>query len=586
MTTNNMDKKLPEDFDWQFYLEQHPDLQQAGLKTKNHAVAHYLFFGKNEDRTYRPITGFIYDQYANQHNYVDTNTINQSKIALFVQWYNGDNIHNIEKCILNNIDNKNINKVHIFCENDTEKYLPAKILNTPKCVTSIINKRLSYSDWILYSSKHYDGYIKILSNSDIYFDDTISIIKRKKFSHNIMYAITRKDLDKNGNIVDSHDYYEDSSCPTNPLYSHDAWIYYEEPHLPDEDIQEYFDFDLGKGNCDRLFKKFLNKQKIKVENLYPEINAIHIDYRKKKNREYYDLNLDKRKDTIGNINDYILEQDLIAHHNNLECVTLLVTANEIDDGQYQSFLQKLKQSLRYKNNSKIAKQLHFRLIRNNPIEEKIDVSYLKKKFKSVEVLYVDIPEEYNHYNSTDPTKDTTYGKQSGPLYSFFSIFKKRLLQEFNTSLFIECDCILLPDWLYNIYQYCQYSGPFLISGSTYDGHSYMNFHHINSYHINGGICLYATSSEMLSKYMEYCLDSVPIYVKNISTNMPYDYTIYHVLTDNYNYDLKNRNIMKFLKKNFITNNLIVNYCNNIPQDIEVTTEEIIKKHNPSIIHKK
>ena len=86
--------------------------------------------------------------------------------------------------------------------------------------------------------------------------------------------------------------------------------------------------------------------------------------------------------------------------------------------------------------------------------------------------------------------------------------------------------------------------------------------------------------------MEYCLDSVPIYVKNISTNMPYDYTIYHVLTDNYNYDLKNRNIMKFLKKNFITNNLIVNYCNNISQDIEVTTEEIIKKHNPSIIHKK
>lgn len=586
MTAHNADKKLPEDFDWQFYLEQHPDLQQAGLKTKEHAAAHYLFFGKNEHRIYKPIIGFVYDQYTNQHEYVDINTINQSKIALFVQWYNGDNIENIEKCILNNIDNKNIDKVHIFCENDTKKYLPAKILNSPKCATSTINKRLSYSDWILYSNKHYAGYIKILSNSDIYFDETISIIKQKKFSRNLVYAITRKDLDQNGNIVYSHDYYEDSSCPTNPLYSHDAWIYYEGPYLPDEDIQEYFDFDLGKGNCDRLFKKFLNKQQIKVENLYPEINAIHIDYRKKKNREYYDLGLDKRKTTIGSINDYILEQDLIAHQNNLECVTLLVTANEIDDGQYQSFLQKLKQSLRYKNNSKIAKQLHFRLIRNNTTEEKIDISYLKKKFKSVEVLYVDIPEEYNHYNSTDPTKDTTYGKQSGPLYSFFNIFKKRLLKQFNTSLCIECDCILVSDWLYNIYQYCKYSGPFLISGSTYDGHSYMNFHHINSYHINGGICLYATSSEILSKYMEYCLDSVPIYVNNISANMPYDYTIYHVLTDNYNYDLKNRNIMKFLKKNFITNNLISNYCNNMPEDIQITAEEIIQKYNPSIIHKK
>ena len=38
---------IPKDFDYQFYIEYHPDLQQAGINDENQAKQHYLLFGRN-----------------------------------------------------------------------------------------------------------------------------------------------------------------------------------------------------------------------------------------------------------------------------------------------------------------------------------------------------------------------------------------------------------------------------------------------------------------------------------------------------------------------------------------------------------
>jgi hypothetical protein len=45
-------KNLPENFDWEFYLEYYEDLRNAGLKTKEDAERHYLNHGQNENRVY------------------------------------------------------------------------------------------------------------------------------------------------------------------------------------------------------------------------------------------------------------------------------------------------------------------------------------------------------------------------------------------------------------------------------------------------------------------------------------------------------------------------------------------------------
>ena len=40
------------DFDWKNYIENYPDLQAAGINTREKALKHYTRFGKRENRTF------------------------------------------------------------------------------------------------------------------------------------------------------------------------------------------------------------------------------------------------------------------------------------------------------------------------------------------------------------------------------------------------------------------------------------------------------------------------------------------------------------------------------------------------------
>lgn len=46
---------IPKDFDYQFYIEYHPDLQQAGIDNEQKAKEHYLLYGIRENRPYKKI---------------------------------------------------------------------------------------------------------------------------------------------------------------------------------------------------------------------------------------------------------------------------------------------------------------------------------------------------------------------------------------------------------------------------------------------------------------------------------------------------------------------------------------------------
>jgi len=46
---------IPKDFDYQFYIEYHPDLQQAAIDNEQKAKEHYLLFGIKENRPYKKI---------------------------------------------------------------------------------------------------------------------------------------------------------------------------------------------------------------------------------------------------------------------------------------------------------------------------------------------------------------------------------------------------------------------------------------------------------------------------------------------------------------------------------------------------
>jgi len=578
-------KNIPNDFDWEYYLKNHPDLQKAGLKTEAHCRTHYLHYGQYENRVYKQSNAFFIPSkiVAQQQKYQNTN--DNFKI-LFVQWYCDDNTkENRLVCLKKNINNSYIDHIHIF--SDTKNIGPIsdlqQELNSTKISISFIKDRLSYYDWIKYANEHYANAIKILINSDIYLDETIDKLNNQTFDQHTFYMVTRKDLHhETKKIIPSKDYYDESAPPTNPLYSHDCWIYRHSPRLSDISI---LNFKLGYGNCDRLLKQALIEQKINCVNLYPEINAIHIDYRANKQRTSYSLNDKPSHNPIFSIDPYINNNFLSAYDNKLECVALLITGSELQDNQYSYFLKNIQKSIAQNPiNAHFAKLLDFKIFCTTDNYSLIDINLLSSLFKKVEIIDINIPDKYNFYNTTKTNSDLTYGYKSGPNYSFFQTFK--FLTVYNTTLFLECDCYLTDEWLERIYNYTRFSGSFWISGSIYDGYNEATYSNIVNQHLNGGICLYATGCSTFIRFMDFCFNLLPSYILNVMDHMPYDYVIYQIIEDYFNFDDSHRLLWQFIKRNYSINNLIYNYSTKDSHDTNVKVSDIIKKYNPAIIHKK
>lgn len=580
---------LPKDFDWKFYIDTHPDLIKAGIVSEQQAKIHYLRHGKNEGRVFKEIKKdhSIYFKIISNNNPVSHNAslIDKHKIILFLQWYQDEETEtNRLKCLEKNIANEHINHIHIFSDtHDIYKILP--LINIKYNISiSFINDRLSYKTWIDYADKHYPDDIKVLINSDIYLDSTIQTIKQYIYDKHTIYSITRKDLSENGVIQESRDFYSLDAPKTNPLYSHDCWIYKDKIRLSAMALSR-LDLKLGYANCDRLLKKFLTQEKIHFVNLYPDINAIHIDYRSKKKHKEYDLNYVPLATPIYNIDEYLNTKKLIDYQNHLDCICLLLTGNEINDGQYNEWLYSINQNIRcYNPNMQVAKNLDLIIITNKASINFIDTKLIADLFHNIKIIDIDIPKQYNFYNKISSDSDLTYGYRSGPNYTFFSTLQHTT--KYNTTLFLECDCYLSEDWLEKIDYYTKYSGSFWISGSTYDGYNMSPYHDIANQHLNGGVCLYATGCEPFLNFMKFCFNLLPEYVKYYLNIIPYDYLIYKIIEDYFNYDDTHKEIWQFIKRKYIVNNLIYNYSTNSTYDTNIDLSDIAKKYSFAIVHKK
>lgn len=580
---------LPKDFDWKYYVDTHPDLIKAGIVTEKLAKIHYLKHGKDEGRAYRAtkkdysISFKIIADNSKQSS--DSKPVSHNNIILFLQWYLDDETEtNRLKCLEKNIENTHINHIHIFSDtHDIHKLLPLiKIKNNISI--SFIDDRLSYKTWIDYGDQHYANDIKVLINSDIYLDSTIQTIKQYVYNSHTMYGITRKDLSEDGIIQESRDLYAPDAPQTNALYSHDCWVYKDKIQLTETALAK-LDLKLGYNNCDRLLNKFLTQEKINFINLYPEINAIHVDYRPIKKHKEYDLNYVPLSVPIYSVDQYLNQKKLIDYKNHLECICLLLTGNEAHDGQYNEWLYNINHSIRsYNPNAQVSKNLDLIIITDNRSINFIDTKIVSDLFHNIKIIDINIPEKYNFYNKTSNDSDLTYGYRSGPNYTFFSTFQH--LHQYNTSLFLECDCYLSEDWLEKIYQYSRYTGSFWVSGSTYDGYNTAPYHDITNQHLNGGICLYATGCEQFVSFMVFCFNLLPDYVKYYLRGVPYDYLIYKIIEDYFNYDSNHKEMWQFIKRKYIVNNLIYNYSTNSSYDTDLDISYLTKKYNFAIVHKK
>ena len=146
-------------------------------------------------------------------------------MILVTTYYKSDNLERqkeLDKCLIKNIQNKYIKKIYLlnnylydlsFINQEIQKNKIEQII-----ISNDINYKLKYNDSIQFINENLNDEICILSNSDIYFDNSLSKINNKIINNNLL-ALLRYDEDINGNkqIFKRNDIPRDDS--------QDCWIF-------------------------------------------------------------------------------------------------------------------------------------------------------------------------------------------------------------------------------------------------------------------------------------------------------------------------------------------------------------------------
>lgn len=261
--------------------------------------------------------------------------------------------------------------------------------------------------------------------------------------------------------------------------------------------------------------------------------------------------------------------------NVLQAITLPVTSNEIDNKMFKRFITQLK----YIEPTELTL-----VIMIDNMSHKTDImpiiEHVRPNFKSVDIVYANILPEDNIYEKNEDNVDSIplYGLVSGPNMLFLNCME--YCKQFNTTLLLEVDCFLRRDCISKLFKYVEYSGGFLIAGTTYDGDLTvfkdvpLYLHHLN------GVALYKTGDPVFHFMIEELSNFIIEEVKK-TPMLAYDIGLSLMINKR---AVNSRDIRwKIIFKNVIK----INYIVNLSPLVDVNTENINVSY-PScvILHKK
>jgi hypothetical protein len=130
---------------------------------------------------------------------------------IVTSYYRSDHVlrqKEIDECLVRNVENPHIKSIHLL----NDQIYPLEFLSDQRKITQVIvdddnKKRLGFDYAIQYINNNLANEKYILTNSDIYFDDTLTLIQEYDFTNTVM-ALSRYD---NGVLFDRKD-------------SQDCWI--------------------------------------------------------------------------------------------------------------------------------------------------------------------------------------------------------------------------------------------------------------------------------------------------------------------------------------------------------------------------
>lgn len=278
--------------------------------------------------------------------------------------------------------------------------------------------------------------------------------------------------------------------------------------------------------------------------------------------------------------------DLHSIINTWECVAILCTGKEYLDNIYLKFLQNIVDTI----DINISTNLHLKLITKTSDQNKYQIpNSFYPLFASAEIISIDLPDALDLYDDKhgktyDADIIKQYGSKYGPNFIFFETMKR--LTAYNTTLLLECDCILLSNWMQRIHNYIG-SQSLLVSGSQADSPNDKNFHDIRNTHINGGTAIYATGHDLFQKFIRLCENLWPVYIEHKSVDLPYDYLLLLILEDQFNNvtSKDNRIVWSYIKKHYLYTTLISNwsdttYTDYSPRSISHRSPMVILHQKP------
>lgn len=168
-------------------------------------------------------------------------------------------------CIHENLENEFIDKIYIFISDDSNLNFTSKKIKVVKRKV-----RPTYKDLFEFCNTNLKDEICIISNGDIIFDDSLSILNETNLD-NIFVALTRWEVFCENN--------EWCIAPFNNSSSQDSWIFKSPIKTTDE-----MEFNLGKPGCDNKIAKLMADLEYEVRN--PGLQIITSHYHISGHRTY------------------------------------------------------------------------------------------------------------------------------------------------------------------------------------------------------------------------------------------------------------------------------------------------------------
>lgn len=160
-------------------------------------------------------------------------------------------------CLLNNLKNESIEKLHLFIEDEYSLNILNDILETNshfknKVTTVLFNKQPLYSDFFEYSNEKLKDKIVMITNSDIYLEssDNDKLNNFVKNEKNI-FCLTRHEYDDSKPLID------------NFCNSHDSFIFHSPLNVEIIEKSNFYQNILGAEN---VINYLLGKNNYKLYN--------------------------------------------------------------------------------------------------------------------------------------------------------------------------------------------------------------------------------------------------------------------------------------------------------------------------------